>query len=222
VPSVRGAAAIALSALCASAPPALAHEGNPNYSSQVRSIEPSADGVAAEILNSDDRIQLRNSGDSVVIVEGYRNEPYLRFQPDGTVEQNLRSPATYLNEDRFAQVEVPASARPAAPPRWQQVAENGRYDWHDHRIHWMSQTPPEPVREDESKRAKIFDWRLPIAVAGQPGQIDGTLTWLGKDSSRFPVAAAAALAAVALAGLALVVIVRRRRRPATDRQTEAW
>jgi hypothetical protein len=222
VPSVRGAAAIALTALCVAAPAALAHEGNPNYSSKVRSIDPAVAGLAAEVLASDDRIELRNSGDNTVIVDGYRNEPYLRFLPDGTVQRNQRSPATYLNEDRFAEVEVPASARPSAPPRWEQVAANGRYEWHDHRIHWMSKTPPEPVREDESKRAKIFDWRLPIAVAGRPGRIQGTLTWLGKDSGGFPVAAALSLGALALAGAAFVVVVRRRRRPAVDRQTEAW
>jgi hypothetical protein len=222
VPSLRGAATIALTALCVYAPAALAHEGNPNYSSEVRSIEPTAPGLTAAVLANDDRIALRNGGDSVVIVDGYRNEPYLRFLPDGTVQRNRRSPATYLNEDRFAQVEVPASARPNAPPRWQEVSNNGRYEWHDHRIHWMSKTPPEPVREDESRRAKIFDWRLPIAVAGRPGRIEGTLTWLGKDSGGFPVGAAASLGALALAGAAFVVIVRRRRRPATGPRTEAW
>jgi hypothetical protein len=222
VPSVRGATAVALAALCAFASPALAHKGNPNYSSEVRTIEPSVDGLEAEILSNDDRIELRNNSDSVVIVEGYRNEPYLRFLPDGTVQENRRSPAAYLNEDRFAQVDVPASARPNAPPVWKRVGRNGRYDWHDHRIHWMSKTPPKPVREDESKRAKIFDWTLPMAVAGRPGQIDGTLTWLGKDSGGFPAAAAASLAVIALAGLALVVLVRRRRPPAGDRQAEAW
>ena len=98
-----------------------------------------------------------------MVVEGYRGEPYLRFLPDGTVQVNRRSPAAYLNEDRFAQVEVPATRRPdarrRAGSRWR---ENGRYDWHDHRIHWMSKTPPQPVREDESRRVKIFDWSVPV------------------------------------------------------------
>ena len=149
--------------------------------------------------------------------------PYLRFLPDGTVQENRRSPAAYLNEDRFAQVEVPRLGAPRRSPalaaRW---LENGRYDWHDHRIHWMSKTPPKPVREDESRR--VEDLRLEGADrgGGTAGRIDGTLTWLGKDSGGFPAAAAVSLAAVALAGLALVVLVRRRRRPTGDRQTEAW
>ncbi len=114
MPSLRGATAVALAALCACPPMALAHKGNPNYSSEVRSIEPAVDGLAAEILSNDDRIELRNNSDSVVVVEGYRNEPYLRFLPDGTVQENRRSPATYLNEDRFA---AGRGARLSAPQR---------------------------------------------------------------------------------------------------------
>jgi hypothetical protein len=142
VPVIRPAAATALIALCALAPAAAAHQGNPNYNSEVRAIVPAVGGLQAQVLGSDDRIELRNGSDSVVVVEGYSGEPYLRFRPDGTVQVNRRSPALYLNEDRFAQVQVPASAKPHARPSWEQVAENGRYDWHDHRIHWMSKTPP--------------------------------------------------------------------------------
>ncbi|MEA2366532.1 MAG: hypothetical protein QOI32_2044 [Thermoleophilaceae bacterium] len=222
MPSLRGAAALALTALCVCAPTAVAHKGNPNYSSEVRSIQPSVAGLEAQVLGNDDRIELRNASDSVVVIEGYRNEPYLRFLRDGTVQVNRRSPAGYLNQDRFAAVDVPASARPDAPPRWERVAQNGRYDWHDHRIHWMSKTPPEPVRRDESRRTKIFDWKLPIAVQGRPGTIQGTLTWLGKDSGGFPTAALIALAVVALAGPLLLRLAQRRRRTSAGGEEDAW
>ena len=222
MPAIRAAAVTALMALCALAPTAVAHEGNPNYNSKVLAIVPAVDGLEAQVLGSDDRIELRNGSDSVVVVEGYRHEPYLRFLPDGTVQANRRSPAFYLNEDRFAQVDVPASAKPSAKPSWQQVGENGRYDWHDHRIHWMSSKPPKPVSEDESQRVKIFDWRLPVSVAGRPGVVKGSLTWLGKDDDGFPLAAAISLAAAVLGGAALVYLVRRRRRPAGSGSEEAW
>ena len=123
---------------------------------------------------------------AVVIVEGYRDEPYLRFRPDGTVQVNRRSPACYLNQDRFARCEVPRSADPKPTPSGRRSPRNGRYDWHDHRIHWMANGPPPPQRKDESKRAKMFDWKLPVCRGGQPAAIDGTLTWLGKRQRRVP------------------------------------
>ncbi len=220
----RGVAAAALAALCALAPPALAHEGNPNYRSEVRAISPPVEGLDAEVLNFDDRIQLRNNGNETIVVEGYRGEPYLRFEPDGTVSVNQRSPAAYLNEDRFADVEVPDAADPKAAPEWETVARNGRYDWHDHRIHWMSKTPPERVREDESARVEVFRWKLPLTANGSAATIGGSLTWLGKDGSGFPVAAAVSLGVAVLAGIVLVAVVRRRRRPSGEKRArvEAW
>lgn len=217
--SARGAVAAVLSALCAAAPAASAHEGNPNYRSQVRAVAPSIEGVEAQIINYDDRIELRNDSDETVVVRGYRGEPYLRFSPDGVVEANRRSPARYLNEDRFAQVEVPAGAEPSAAPEWEVVARNGRYEWHDHRIHWMGQGVPPRVRDNEEARTEVFDWKLPLAVAGRESVVRGSLVWLGKDSGGFPAAAAVSLAAAVLAGGVLVAVVRRRRRRP---EVEAW
>jgi hypothetical protein len=223
VPFSRRATAAALAALCVVAPTALAHEGNPNYRSQVSAIRPAVDGLDAQVLNYDDRIELRNRTGDTVVVEGYRGEPYVRFRPDGTVEVNRRSPAASLNEDRFAQVDVPESADPTAPPDWETVARNGRYDWHDHRIHWMASTLPPRVQENEEARTKVFDWRLPVTAAGQRSVIRGSLVWLGRDSGGFPLAAAISLAAAALVGAGLVVLVRRRRtRPGRRRGVEAW
>jgi hypothetical protein len=223
VPVIRAAAVTALIALCALAPTAVAHQGNPNYNSEVLAIAPAVDGLEAQVLGGDDRVELRNGSDRVVVVEGYDGEPYLRFLPDGTVQVNRRSPAFYLNEDRFGQADVPRGATARAKPSWKEVTHSRRYDWHDHRIHWMSKTPPERVRKDESKRAKIFDWKLPLSVAGRPATIKGRLVWLGKDSGGIPVAAVISLAAAFLAGAALVATVRRRRRPAGDGPAEeAW
>jgi hypothetical protein len=217
----RGAVAAALVALCAAAPAAVAHEGNPNYRSEVRAIAPAVAGLDARVLNFDDRIEFVYSGDSDLIVEGYRGEPYLRFRPNGRVELNRRSPAGYLNEDRFAQVEVPASADRAAQPDWRVIAENGRYDWHDHRIHWMSEgTQPSKI-EDESERTKIFDWRLPIEAGGRPATVSGTLVWVGRDEGGFPLAAALSLAAAGIAGGLLIALVRRRRSRPGARE-EVW
>jgi hypothetical protein len=221
VTSIRGAVAAALVALCVAAPAAVAHEGNPNYRSDVRSIEPAVPGLDARVLNFDDRIELVYAGDRELVVEGYRGEPYLRFRPGGRVEVNRRSPAAYLNEDRFAQVEVPARADHGAAPEWRTVARNGRYDWHDHRIHWMGEGSLPPQVEDESKPVRVFAWRIPVEVAGRRAVVRGRLDWLGKDNGGFPAGAALSLAAALVAGALLIVFVRRRRsRPGTER--EAW
>jgi hypothetical protein len=223
VHSIRGAAAAALAVLCVAAPAALAHEGNPNYRSEVRAIAPALPGLDARVLNHDDAIELEYEGERPLVVEGYRGEPYLRFSPGGLVEVNRRSPAAYLNEDRFAQVELPARADHEAPPEWAEVARNGRYDWHDHRIHWMSESSDPPQIEDEAERTKIFDWDIPMASAGRQLAVQGTLTWLGKDDGGFPVAAGLSLGAALMGGGLLVVLVRRRRsRTSGAPAKEAW
>jgi hypothetical protein len=211
------AAAVALLALAPAAP---AHEGNPNFRSQVRSLTPAVDGVSVRVVNFDDSLELTNRSDHAVVVEGYRGEPYVRIAADGTVAVNHRSPSFYLNDDRFAEgVEVPASATPKATPDWKIVDRTGQYAWHDHRIHWMARSVPKQV-QDETERTKIFDWRVPLRVGDQPATIAGSLVWVGRTGGGFPVAAAISLAGVALAGIALVVVVRRRRRAAPD--GEAW
>lgn len=217
--TIRRAVATALAALCAAPSAASAHEGNPNYRSDVRT--PALPGLDVRVLNYDDRIELDYDGERPLLVEGYRKEPYLRFRPDGRVEINRRSPAAYLNEDRFAQIEVPGTADHRAPPEWQVVARNGRYDWHDHRIHWMSEGADPPQVTDRAKRTKVFDWRIPMATAG--GEVDvvrGTLTWLGADEGGFPLAAALSLGAAVGGGGALTFLVRRRR--TRKPKVEAW
>jgi hypothetical protein len=118
-------------------------------------------------------------------------------------------------------VSVPRSADPTAPPEWEVVSKTGRYDWHDHRIHWMAATPPPRVQRNEEARTKVFDWKLPIAAAGQPSVIRGSLVWVGKDSGGFPIAAVVSLGVAILGGAALVAFVRRRRRPSGRREVEA-
>jgi hypothetical protein len=222
VHSIRGAVAAALAVLCVAAPAALAHEGNPNYRSEVSTIAPALPGLEASVLNYDDAIELVYEGERPLVVEGYRGEPYLRFNPDGLVEVNRRSPAAYLNEDRFAKVELPGRADHQARPSWAPVAENGRYDWHDHRIHWMGEGTLPPQVEDEGERTRVFDWEIPMASAGRPVEVRGTLTWLGKEEGGFPVAAGLTLGGALVGGALLVVLVRRRRARTGAPAKEAW
>jgi hypothetical protein len=214
----RTAAALAAIALLAAAQVAAAHEGNPNYRSEITRVVPSVDGLDVEVLNFDDSLRLTNRTGEDIVVEGYDDEPYVRIQADGSVEVNRRSPAYYLNDDRFAEAEVPASADPEAAPEWEEVDGSSSYSWHDHRMHYMSTGTP-PQVEDESEETKVFDYEIPLELGGKPGAIEGTLTWVGEDSD-FPLAPFIALAVVALGAVVLVAVARRRRRG--DPPREAW
>lgn len=217
------AVAIATASLGVLAPVAAAHQGNPNYRSTVREITPAVQGVDAHVVNWDDSVELRNRSGRTVLVKGYRGEPYVRIAADGTVAVNHRSPSYYLNDDRYAQgVDVPPSATPTATPDWHEVDGTGRYTWHDHRIHWMAHTLPPQVK-DSGRKTKVFNWKVPITVAGRPAAIHGTLTWVGRQGGGFPVVAGIALGATILGGLMLVVAVRRRRAAGVPvAAEEAW
>ena len=196
-----------------------AHEGNPDYRSEITSITPAAaaDGLTATIQNFDDNVELVNRSGKEVLVKGYDGEPYVRIAADGTVSVNLNSPSYYLNEDRFADVEIPERADAKAEPEWEEVNEDGIYSWHDHRSHYMGLGTPSQV-EDESKETKVFDYSIPVEVDGRPVEMSGTLTWVGKDSG-FPVLPFIGLAAVIVLGAIALSVTRRRRAEDDDSET---
>lgn len=188
---------------------ASAHQGNPNFRSVVHGIDPPVPGLTAQVLNYDADVLLTNESGETVVVEGYDGEPYLRFSPDGTVEANLNSPAYYLNTDRYGTADVPANADPEAEPDWKVVGGTGEFQWHDHRSHYMSTATPPQVTDPDVK-TKIFDYEIPLEVAGKPATIDGTLFWVGQ--SGFPILPFIGAGLLALASIVLVLVVRRRRR----------
>jgi hypothetical protein len=170
--------AASLAALCA-CPAAVAHGGGAakGYRSAVTAVSPAVAGIDATVLDGDDRLQLTVPGDHVVVVDGYEGEPYLRFAPDGVYE-NARSPATYLNEDRYGKVDLPDDVDPDATPDWRRVVPGGRrFDWHDHRIHWMSRTLPPKIQAAKDKAQHVFNWTVPATLGGKPLTIAGSLDY---------------------------------------------
>ena len=213
-----GAAAAVL--LLAGAPLALAHEGNPNMRSEVTAITPATDGVTVTVLNYDDRLELHNTSGKPVVVEGYEGEPYARVLGDGTVEVNTSSEAYYLNDDRYGEVKVPSGL--AETPRWKELSRSGRFEWHDHRMHWMSQSKPPQVKDEEA-RAHIFDWKVPITVGGSPGAIAGTLDWVPLAGGSLPTGLILISALVLIALCVGVFVLRRRRADHGGKEpAEAW
>jgi hypothetical protein len=182
---------------------------NYDYRSYVTEVTPRIPGVSLDVLEFADRLILANHSGQTVTVLGYQGEPYGRVLANGTVQLNTRSPAYYLNQSFYGDVNVPASASPTATPDWTVLDRTGRLEWHDHRIHWMSPALPTQVK-DKSKRTKIFNWQVPIQVGARKAMVDGELFWTPA-RTKAPAAAIPVLVALAVLGLLLALFVRRRR-----------
>jgi hypothetical protein len=215
---VRRTLAVAVAALAAlaAASTASAHQGNPNMESIVRGVSPSIPGLQIQVLNRDDRFALTYSGRQTITIDGYNGEPYARLMPDGTVEVNRNSPAYYLNQDRAGTETVPPNASAQATPNWTVVDRSGRFEWHDHRMHFMGTGTPAAVK-DTSKRTKVFDYSIPLHVGDRDGKILGTLWWTPKQAGGVPILPIVAFVVVG-GGLAFLLALRRRRRT----PSEAW
>ena len=216
----------ALAALAAAllASSAFAHAGNPNYESLVEGVTPSIPGFSVVVLNGDDRLEAVNHSQQTITIDGYSSDPYVRMAAGGTVSVNVRSPAYYLNNDRDGTAPVPDSADAKAPPQWKVVARDGRYQFHDHRMHWMGKNNPPQVK-DTSVRTKIVDWKVPLHAGATDGAVTGTLFWRGSSGGP-PAGAFVGLALLVLVSAAAVIVVRRRRRggdtAADAPRAEAW
>ena len=224
MPRFARAAVLAAALFAAIAPSASAHQGDPNYRSVLRGGPP-APGVHVQVLGYDNELELVNSSSQPVVVYGYNGEPYARVLADGTVEVNQKSPALYLNEDRFGTTPVPPSADFRAAPQWKVQDKAGRFVWHDHRMHYMAHGVPPQVK-DKAKKTKITDYTIPLEIGAKHTSLHGTLFWNGTGGG-FPVAATASLAVLVLLAVLTVVLVRRRRRgpgPGTSARPaeEAW
>jgi hypothetical protein len=218
---VRTLAAVgAVAVLLLGAPVALAHQGNPHFRSVVEQVTPATPGLSISVLNYDDRLLLQNTTGKTVVIRDYEGKPYARVLADRTVEVNTNSQAYYLNDDRYADVTVPKGL--GATPHWKLVDRTGRFEWHDHRIHWMATTRPPQVK-DENQRTHIFDWKVPIQVGPTKGAIAGSLSWVPIDTGgSAPMGAIWALAGLLIALSLVLLVVRRRRAEGEQPATEAW
>lgn len=237
----RSAALAAVLLTATAVGPAAAHEGNPDYRSEVRTVTPPTDGVTVRVLDHDDSLELTNRSDQPVLVYGSENEPYVRLLADGSVQVNEASATIkaageeeHEDDDHASAGYVLASydyahggetheeeghddhsketSGKATSIRWVTLDKTGRFAWHEDRIKYRKTAVP-PQVTDTSKETKVLDWRVPIRVGTQAGAIEGTLFWVGEPGSSggFPVAAVISLVVVALLAAATVVIVRRRR-----------
>jgi hypothetical protein len=216
MPGLRSVGLLVLVALLPfllSASPAHGHEASSHdFESIPEAIDPPAlgTGIGFEMLDYDARLVLRNDSGRSVVVMGYEGEPYARLDPDGGVYLNSRSPAFYLNQDRYARTPVDPSADPSAAPEWVREADDGTLIWYDRRSHTMSSARPASV-EDPAEPQVLRDYRIPLEIDGEPAALKGTLYWSGQ--SEFPMAIVAGLlvATFMCAGLGVFAIEAMRR-----------
>ena len=184
--------------------PAMAHGGGDatsNYRTRITSVQPSQPDLAVRVFGAGSTIQLTYTGPGTLVVVGYEGEPYLRISSNG-VERNRNSPATYLNQDRYASVDVPTIADADAPPQWEHLSAGRTIEFHDHRTHWMDTVPPATVRADPDRETVIFDhWQIPLTIDGEPATINGDLVWVPAPSRVPWVLLGGALVALAAIGL---------------------
>jgi len=156
---------LAAVALVGSAPPALADAAGPtDYRTDIVSVEPATPAIRVTMIGGDAFLRLEQLQPVEVIVLGYQAEPYLRFDPDGTVFENRRSPAVWLNQERYGtEQQLPAFASADARPEWLEVAENGSYSWHDHRSHWMNPLQPPGAEPGD----QVLEATVPLDIDGE-------------------------------------------------------
>ncbi len=181
-PAARGLVVlVAVLSSLAVAGPASAHVGGgaagSDFDGRVLSVTPDVPGLSVRVLQVGDELELVNGTGTEVLVPGYSDEPYLRIGPDG-VWRNARSPATYINLDRFGRVGLPGDADATAEPRWVRISTQPQYVWHDHRTHWMSegQLPPQ-VAADPTRSHLVFEWTVPLRHGPTDVDVAGELTW---------------------------------------------
>lgn len=172
------AAVAAMAGLVVSAGPAsagTAPERAPDaqyYRSSVISVEPAASGLKVTVLADGQSVTLENRSGKEVVVLGYAGEPYLRFTGKG-VDENTSALSSQLNADQAPQVEQHKSVT------WTHRTDELRYSWRDFRVQWTTQQRPPIVAQDEHAQHRVFDWALPLTVAGQPALVRGAVDWLG-------------------------------------------
>ena len=209
-------------ALLVLVPAAAAHPRAKGYArgfeSKILAVQPAVAGLTVSVVDGDDRLRVENGSGTEVLVLGYDGEPYLRIGPAG-VHRNERSPAAYLNRDRFANVAVPLTAKAEAPPLWRRVAERPAWQWHDHRIQWMASGPPEQVRAEPDSRHTIFGWRVPGRIGDRALIVTGRLDYVPPPEngvSPLLLVLVVVTGVGALIGLALLLLRLRRAEAATQ------
>ncbi|MEZ5165042.1 MAG: hypothetical protein R2695_00625 [Acidimicrobiales bacterium] len=185
------------------APAAADPPGPTDYRSEVIELTPPTAAVSLRFIAGDSFLQMEVVPGHVVEVIGYRGEPYLLFDRDGTVSENRWSPTRAANESRFVAPTRLEEVDTTASPVWEPVADGGTYAWHDHRTHWMNSARPPAADPGD----QILEGVVPLLVDGTEIDVTVASYW-----EKGPGSASTVVLAVAGAITAIGVLVSSRRR----------
>ena len=97
-------------------------------------------------------------------IRGSDGQPFLRFT-GAEVLANTSSPS--WREDRAARGEAVTGSG------WVRAGRGSTFSWLDGRLRYPADQPADPAR-----RAVLQHWSVPVVMAGRPGAITGTVTWV--------------------------------------------
>jgi hypothetical protein len=146
-----------------------------NWRSAVTGVTPATAGLRVSLGDDAQRLTVRVTGAATVVLDGYREEPFLRATANG-IWLNQRSSTTWAITGPAAS--QPSDVNDTAPPRWRQVSSSGVWRWHDGRTHWPGYAVPPAVQQHPDRAQTVEAWFIPISVDGKSGVISGRLDWV--------------------------------------------
>lgn len=185
-----------MAVILAHSTPAGADSAGPtDFETEIIGWNPPVSGIELGVVGGDSFVSLKVVSGVEVVVIGYQGEPYLRFEADGTIRRNERSPTRWQNEERYGVDDQPDGADPKAQPEWVEVANGGSYLWHDHRAHWMNPEHPPGAEPGDI----ILEHVIPLLVDGAEVDV-GVRSRLLAPASRWPWLAGGAVALMVVVG----------------------
>ena len=140
------AAVVAIGALALFVPAGVAHADPAvptDFATEVVGIEPATPTIHVGVVGGDSFVELTVERGTDVVVLGYWGEPYLRFNRDGSVEENQRSPTVAENASRFGGSSPASGSGAGAESEWAEV---------DTRRQLRLARPPSALDEHASRR----------------------------------------------------------------------
>lgn len=181
------------------------------YRSAITAIDPPTPGLVLAVTKAGESITLTNHTGKTVVVIGYAGEQYLRITPAG-VEENIASLSSVLNGSLIIEgLPQKQDQGNQQRPKWRHVSDRPSFTWHDHRIHWMASQRPPVVARDPHHAHKVFAWKIPLTVNGQPVTVHGELDWKGLPGLTTFVIVLIAVGVASGVGLAAAMTVAMRK-----------